>query len=610
MPYTPTAWVNNSAPGINATNLNKIETALDLVSNTFVVDPDSLSATVDSSGAIQAVIDAAAAVGGGRVVFHPNSPATVKSDTTLRVKEGVWFDGCGVLDLRGAADPQIALPASGSIPDRIYISNLYGVPTGVGIKLDTLPLSGGMQLGWPRYTVENVTYADAGSHAFWITLSSIIESRHINCVSVRSSGDGFRNEGTDNFFIGCTASEVNGSSNAGFRVGGGNNKYSCCKSYGNDGHGFEVVGAGRNMIAGCETQDNVGYGILVASHYNAISGLVSDTDLQGAVYLGADFNNVDCVVQYGGGGSGQVTKTGVFFDAGMIGNVVNMTIRPQIVVPVAGDASGNSVVVNGTLARRTLTYASTVTPDPYEAGTQVVTLTGNITVNAPTRKHKGQRLTLEFTQDGSGGRTVTFSGRWRTNWTPDTAAGKTNSITVEFDGATWMQVAATTNLTGLTLPADDFDRADGAIGTSSSGHAWSADGTWNIASNQAQRISGVYAVLDAGSGFTDFTAQVTVVDAGLAGMIWRFVDANNFYYCYGNEIGKKVAGSLSTITSGVLNIGAGDTITVFASGNNHIVSATGATSVTFVDTSLTAGTKVGMIVGDGSTPKFDNFSIT
>ena len=39
--YQPTQWVNDSAPAINATNLNKIENQIDLVTDAVIALEDS-----------------------------------------------------------------------------------------------------------------------------------------------------------------------------------------------------------------------------------------------------------------------------------------------------------------------------------------------------------------------------------------------------------------------------------------------------------------------------------------------------------------------------------------------------------------------------------------
>lgn len=93
-------------------------------------------------------------------------------------------------------------------------------------------------------------------------------------------------------------------------------------------------------------------------------------------------------------------------------------------------------------------YAASVTPDPDRGKTQVIgALTGNVTIVTPTEPVHGQQMTLVFTQDATGGRTITLPSAWFFNWTPTTTANHKNTITVAYDGSSWVQTHATTGLT-------------------------------------------------------------------------------------------------------------------------------------------------------------------
>jgi hypothetical protein len=91
-------------------------------------------------------------------------------------------------------------------------------------------------------------------------------------------------------------------------------------------------------------------------------------------------------------------------------------------------------------------YAATVTPDPDGGGETVVNvgaLTGNVTIGAVANPMPGQRLFFLFTQDGTGGRTVTWNAAYKHSWS-DTGntAGLRASITMVYDGTGWVQVGA------------------------------------------------------------------------------------------------------------------------------------------------------------------------
>jgi hypothetical protein len=58
-------------------------------------------------------------------------------------------------------------------------------------------------------------------------------------------------------------------------------------------------------------------------------------------------------------------------------------------------------------ATNTASYAATYAPDAYNAGTHVMVLAGNVTLNAPVNGNDGQRIAIRFVQDGTGSRTLT-----------------------------------------------------------------------------------------------------------------------------------------------------------------------------------------------------------
>jgi hypothetical protein len=75
-----------------------------------------------------------------------------------------------------------------------------------------------------------------------------------------------------------------------------------------------------------------------------------------------------------------------------------------------------------------------------------MTLTGAITLNNGGTRRKGAVRVLYQTQDGVGGRTTTFGTQYKTNYTPDTTAGKRNILALTGDGASWVQLYASTGL--------------------------------------------------------------------------------------------------------------------------------------------------------------------
>lgn len=103
---------------------------------------------------------------------------------------------------------------------------------------------------------------------------------------------------------------------------------------------------------------------------------------------------------------------------------------------------------DGSSAVKVTAYAAAITPSPTLNPVIQVTLTGNITINNPATESKITGLTLLFIfiQDGTGGRTVTFGADFKVNWTPNTGAGKINTIQFIWNGSNWVQISSEVNL--------------------------------------------------------------------------------------------------------------------------------------------------------------------
>lgn len=84
--------------------------------------------------------------------------------------------------------------------------------------------------------------------------------------------------------------------------------------------------------------------------------------------------------------------------------------------PLAGASFTGNVSTTGTLSSSesvtagvvTITYAATITPNAAAGNHFRCTLTGNVTLNAPTGGLDGQKITVELIQDVTGGRTLTL----------------------------------------------------------------------------------------------------------------------------------------------------------------------------------------------------------
>ncbi len=90
--------------------------------------------------------------------------------------------------------------------------------------------------------------------------------------------------------------------------------------------------------------------------------------------------------------------------------------------------------------------SGTFTPNRSNGSVQTATLTGNVTLSAPTNMTLGQSLTLIFTQDATGNRLLTpnanykFAGNFKTL---STAANSIDMLNMFHDGAIYYTTLTT-----------------------------------------------------------------------------------------------------------------------------------------------------------------------
>ena len=107
--------------------------------------------------------------------------------------------------------------------------------------------------------------------------------------------------------------------------------------------------------------------------------------------------------------------------------------------------SGQALIQSGVAYKiNAATFASTLSIDVEDGPIVTTTLTGAMTVNAPTNMITGQELTFILTQDVTGGRVVTWNAVFKENWDPNTTGSKINTITFFYDGTNWIQIAEDT----------------------------------------------------------------------------------------------------------------------------------------------------------------------
>lgn len=442
------------------------------------------SGTVNAA-AIQAAIDAASAAGGG-IVPLPEGTYTIRQ---LVMKGHVWLRGSGHLATRlvleasqnkhaiinkvstnGTTDPNALYY---HISDLCIDGNKANNTTGNGIFLSRYPAytpatqdeGGDSDLQWENLaTVERVLVLRAKSNGF--ASENIGTVRFLNCWAEHCDGNGFA-PGFDSQTIGCVASN---SGLAGFAVAAPSIRLEACKSYysgavtAGSGHGFNIT-SHHCLIGNCEAQDNKAAGFLLdGAHGNILQGCNADSNSTSSTGTYPGFDLWDCDYNVISGscserradGTNSRQRSAVQIRQGAVGNQIQLTHWAETWNSAVIDAavhsgsnavSGNTVVINNQLGSQAIAYSATITPDPYLGGKVVVgTLTGNITVNAPSNAHAGCRLSFKFTQDTTAGRTVTWNSVYKRNWTPTTTNGKINTIEFEYDGTNWIQVGGTVGI--------------------------------------------------------------------------------------------------------------------------------------------------------------------
>lgn len=176
---------------------------------------------------------------------------------------------------------------------------------------------------------------------------------------------------------------------------------------------------------------------------------------------------------------------------------------------------------------------------------------------------------------------------------------------------------------------DTYDRADSAttLGSAQTGQAWTASrGTWGITGNAAYSVTGVdddLATIETTNTNHRATATIPVpagVGAASPGLIARFVDTNNHYlatlaFLSGGtaplvKLFKKVGGGYTQLGTTVTlpNLTTSATFTLSAFGNSITVLVNGVSVIRELDSSLTAGTKVGLRQGGATACRWSDFS--
>lgn len=469
---------------------NTLETATStLVFNVLAYGATGNGST-DDTAAIQAAINASTT---GSTVYFPAGTYIISATLSLagdRSYIGTHRLGCKIKVKNGAnltqamasASVLATAPASGDLPIRIahlfldgnsanqtagaghgiviraFWSDLDDVEVnntrGVGIRLSTVANDNTelTQQG-PENRIDRCVVRNAGSHGFQVydpdpanqATNGLTDGWFNNCVVEGSVGDGIRIDcGAGWEVSGC---HIYGAAQHGINVGRGGtlriignyietNGFSTTVNWWaaiSVGDGVStLIGAGGGIVVADNVAfyDGAGFPVAAGSNYlgviaNVSSGVTAEITIANntvdAAPAGAECANAVWIAIPDNTTTAKVRRAGNSFK----GFTTNLGID-------AGSATLNQFAIEREeFFSQNVAYATPLTPDT-SFGEHVIigTLTGNITVNTPTYPYKGQRLFLSFTEDATGGRTITLNASYKKAWTPTTTANKRN--TVEF----------------------------------------------------------------------------------------------------------------------------------------------------------------------------------
>jgi len=115
--------------------------------------------------------------------------------------------------------------------------------------------------------------------------------------------------------------------------------------------------------------------------------------------------------------------------------------------------ANNLTAISGAvvLTEDTLTFDSTQDWDVRSSPVAKVTLTNNVTFDAPTNPTTGQYISIVCIQDGTGSRTIAWNAIFEfkddTAPTATTTANKGDMFTFRYNGSKWLEVGRNLNLT-------------------------------------------------------------------------------------------------------------------------------------------------------------------
>jgi hypothetical protein len=425
--------------------------------------------------ALQSVLDAAEAAGGGRVV----SPAGIyQFSGTANIGSRVTYEGNGWGTrhklANGASTTASPIPVLAAKANSNYVGvrNIY-IDGNKANQPDTNYSSNGIDF-YSRGTTESVGAP---------TYDGSLFCEHVMVFGCKGVGFYVRGDSTTMRVVGCSAYH---NDDAGYWF-----KTDCeaanCIAANNGGYGFRAY-AGTSIrwtslkaFGNCQRYSGCDFLVGYCTTVIMTDCQAEDSGQAGFVWTACSHvTATDCVAYRCAGHLSDSLKSAFWVEDDGAGNLCNhftltgsalcnggadafnyaLTTRnlgPQCEIrlktegyaisrwnSLGGSTDGAILLDNVNRGSQTVAYAASITPDQYKGEVVLVgALTGGITVNNPAAPFAGQRLAFRFLQDATGGRAITWGAAFTLNgWTPpSTAANARYGVRFVYDGTAWVRDA-------------------------------------------------------------------------------------------------------------------------------------------------------------------------
>jgi len=218
------------------------------------------------------------------------------------------------------------------------------------------------------------------------------------------------------------------------------------------GSGKITVGS---AAANATVSSNGAYDLILETNEGTSSGKITITDASNGNIALAPEGTGEVLVG-SGSAAGDITSSGAYdliLDTNEGTNAGNITLTDGANGDISFTNNGTGVVKFNDAAyypEATLTFDATQDWDVQASPVAKVTLTANVTFDAPSNSTTGQFVSILCIQDGTGSRTIAWNAVFEfasdTAPTATTTADKADLFSFRYNGAKWLSVGTTLDL--------------------------------------------------------------------------------------------------------------------------------------------------------------------